>query len=69
MTNYKKYFGTERKVADLMMECGPLAEMFSDKICRRETMETDCLKEDGEYNCRDRKFQQCIMRWLKSKTD
>jgi len=69
MTNYKKYFGTERKVADLMMECGPLAEMFSDKICRHENMKNDCLKENGEFDCRDKKFQQCIMNWLKHETD
>lgn len=69
MTNYKKYFGTERRAAVIIMKCGPLAEMFSDGICRRETMEKECLKENGEFDCQDGKFQQCIIRWLKSKAD
>lgn len=69
MTNYKKYFGTERKVADLMLECGPLAKMFSGKICKYETREEYCLRENEEFDCGDGKFRQCILKWLKEKAD
>jgi hypothetical protein len=69
MTNYEKYFGTEKKVAALILKCGPLAEMFLNEICKYENKETYCLKENKEFDCGDKKFQRCIIKWLKEKAD
>lgn len=69
MTNYEKYFGTEKKVATLMLKCGPLAERFSNKICKYKTREMYCLKENEEFDCGDKRFKRCIIKWLKEKAD